>query len=1383
MKGKLFKKIVAGVAAFAMAAQFAVILPLSASAEGEYWTENFETSTVGATPTGWTSQYSATGLLVNTNTNTSINNYLRFVSTGSGPRTAYYTLGSAAQTVDANSKSVLEFDFFLTNSSGYDYSQIGILNSSAGTPTGNAVYTGTAYILLLNQRTTSSQQLIINDTTSTTTDAASNKTHDYTYGTWAHAKAIMDFATDTVVLKITSLDGSTTYFEEKQISMGSNASAPGKILLTAARGTAPVGIDNIVFRPLTSADQTQTYRIVTYSVNGSTYTESVVDGGTVANVPSTTALGKIFQGWYVGSDTSTLYTTDQIKAMTITADTTFKAAYADDPNYIEALSSIAFSTYPSSGLLSMGANTDTYASNNFVVSLTGERGTDLVAKPDSRVTDYNVVWEFNGFRTLNGKPTGDVDADSYCDSYAKVTTSGNTANFQLKQTSANYYGRVKATVTYNGVTKTVEKPIAILGNTVQSSNVLLPKAGYISDFNNYEDSMVGYSATVSSDNKSATDVVTGGWGVYGSNTGRNLVIAKDADGSKYLKLQTSVASGSCFAANVLSSANEQVIFEQNVRFHTNNTSILYKTDNPVTWTTGKATTFSLNFASSAININGTNICSAATDVWYKIVISSDVTVGTCWAAVYDQSGNLLGKSDPVAFADAGSLSPVYYCFRTPDSTVGSVDFNNVKAFKPVIDESTFKINTTAETIVVPETDTAENGTATLTASVKSTDGYDISGIASWAIGIDGVEDTVKLSTTGTDAHSATITVKKGAPSGELPINVTIGGVTKTITLNLTSSQDNVAFTSAPTSISIPLDSSTSKSTYAAVVKDGSGNVIEGRTIQYAMYDKSNTNEITSLTGITFDKSTATLSVTSDAVANVVYIRATSTNSEGGTISKSIKVTIHGLLFDFGAGTDADLVEGYTAVTPSTEYTSAKGYGITGTVTAGGTVTDSNKLSTDYLTGSSFVFKANVIAGKRYEVKIGYCGVLETEKFDQYLTGHLRNMTGGSTNTTYTDARDLYTTITELTYTIACVDGVLDLNFSADSSGNKASVAYVEITKLADKTKSAKPAWYAIGDSTVGNNGSWGYELAKALSTYDTNSTFSAMYNYGKGSRNTTSYYNQGWLDAVLTSINPGDVVTISGLGTNGWSGTIDDFKSAMKYYIEACYTMGAKVVVGSYTSHGPFGSYASALYRDSDGLLKYNGSRDSWDEYERVVKALAEEEIAAGKAIGYVDIGNITDTVLTADAQALDAANLASGMTNDASLASVLAKFTDATNYYSDHNHYKSGFSAEILPYIVSGVAGIYSNSNMNPTVGTITYDGTTASVPFTSANGASTYVYVAEYDANGLLVGVNMAQKTFASDSDTVTVSYTKTSSQNKIKVFVWNAKMKSYTSSVAQF
>ena len=53
----------------------------------------------------------------------------------------------------------------------------------------------------------------------------------------------------------------------------------------------------------------------------------------------------------------------------------------------------------------------------------------------------------------------------------------------------------------------------------------------------------------------------------------------------------------------------------------------------------------------------------------------------------------------------------------------------------------------------------------------------------------------------------------------------------------------------------------------------------------------------------------------------------------------------------------------------------------------------------------------------------------------------------------------------------------------------------------------------------------------------------------------------------------------------------------------------------------------------------------------------------------------------------------------------------------------------------------------------------------------------------NGLLVGISVAQKTFASDSDTVTVPYTKKNSGNKIRVFVWNTKMKSYTSSVSQF
>lgn len=65
----------------------------------------------------------------------------------------------------------------------------------------------------------------------------------------------------------------------------------------------------------------------------------------------------------------------------------------------------------------------------------------------------------------------------------------------------------------------------------------------------------------------------------------------------------------------------QVIITQDVKFYNNNSSILFKQDNPVTWSTN-ATAISFNFTGTEFNLNGgEKICDAVPGVWYKIVLS------------------------------------------------------------------------------------------------------------------------------------------------------------------------------------------------------------------------------------------------------------------------------------------------------------------------------------------------------------------------------------------------------------------------------------------------------------------------------------------------------------------------------------------------------------------------------------------------------------------------------------------------------------------------------------------------------------------------------------------------------------------------------------------
>ncbi len=242
----------------------------------------------------------------------------------------------------------------------------------------------------------------------------------------------------------------------------------------------------------------------------------------------------------------------------------------------------------------------------------------------------------------------------------------------------------------------------------------------------------------------------------------------------------------------------------------------------------------------------------------------------------------------------------------------------------------------------------------------------------------------------------------------------------------------------------------------------------------------------------------------------------------------VKVTVQGLAFDFGAGTDEYLAEGYTAITPETSYSEERGYGIEGVATVGGTASIDNANS-DYLEGNNVVFKAKVEPAKVYEVTITYQGVLDSEYVNSDLVGARKTIHNDDTG------------LAEKTYIIPVVDDVLDLTISStwttkeDLDGDSKAettvthttsprIASISIVKRPDKTANAIPNIYHVGDSTSANNGSWAYRLSNSEKTYPELFSLCKFYNRGAGGRNLCSYYSEGKLQDVLSSIAPGDIV-------------------------------------------------------------------------------------------------------------------------------------------------------------------------------------------------------------------------------------------------------------------
>ena len=1302
MKNKL-KRILGVITAISLLLQMSFVITSNAA---EYFSLDFESAT---DTMGWTSANAPGDMSIATDEDNSINKYFKFANTnGSGTRNAYYTFDSDAQTTE-NGKAVIEFDFYMTNTGNENINQLVLLDSAAGNPKGNANYSGNNYIFSFTQPK-NSDKLIINNLdgskeTYTTTDWT-NKSG------WTHAKAIMDFTEHNVTITLSSHDGETVYFDNK-VPMGTTDLKIGKLLICEARkNTVTFGIDNILVRSYDSSlDAGNTYYKVTYDVKGEKSEETVKENTSPLNIPDLTNYGYIFKGWQVNDDTENLI--DDLKEYKITADTKFTAIYEKDTEYIEPIISAEIK---GNQIMTFGDSPDIAAENKYTLTLTGQNGTIITADTiDSRIDDFNIEWDIDGFKTVN-------DTDKYCDSYGEFAEHTNTATevlFMLRQCDFNFYGKLNATVTYNGETIEASMYVAATGDKSMADNQILPEAGYPSDFDEYPDSLVGY--TTLKDTYGGNDIMVGGWGMSGSDSG-DAVIMKE-ENNKFLRINCPTSSKSHMFTNSIDTPQKQIIFEQNIRFNGNGCITL--TSKQPYWTDkeGYTTPVTLEFDGTTIKLNAIAIKNNDIDVtvnkgkWYKIVLSADKTTESCFVKVYDLNGQFVGETDSIAWTE--NSEPTYYSIGFANKQTGTVDFDAYRAYYPAADISTYTLNISQETLSIPNKDTA-----TLSASVKSKEGYNITGAAEWSILEDDMQDII-ITPDVVDSHKATITLGEGASAGEATVQVNIGGYTKTIKLNITDSAESIKFTSSQGSLAIPLDEkSVNTAKYSAAVINGDGMDLN-RNVSLGIYDKNNVNKYNLPDGISFDASAGTISVTSAAVPCVFTVRATGESSDGKILSRSVKVTVHGLSFDFGSGADESVTEGYTDINPLTTYTVSRGYGIEGSAKAEGTPSIDNAES-DYLSGD-FTFKAKVTKGKHYRVKIAFSGDLVSEYVSEALSGHERTLAAeGTTHTGYTVKTE---EITEQVYDIPVVDDVMDLKFSG------ARVAYISIEKV-EKTAAEKPNIWSVGDSTIGNSGSYAYNLARDQANYPEFTALADYHNNGKGSRNLKTYYTQGWLDNILINIRPGDIVTIGNMGTNpgGMSGT--QFKAPLDYYVDACLAMGAKVILTSYTPHGCVEGYEYVYDKTTH---TFHGCRE--DAYDSLgIRVIYEERKDDPDILGFIDIGLNADNAF--NEYVADYAK--NGYENEDAAAKAIM------DCFGDHNHYGNGGRSQLAgdlmlngygtaPGIVSELVRVLTESTNKPCV-----------------------KIEAEYDDNGTLVNltttpakVSEAQKAERSKNSLITYWY----------------------------
>ena len=881
--------------------------------------------------------------------------------------------------------------------------------------------------------------------------------------------------------------------------------------------------------------------------------------------------------------------------------------------------------------MTFGADPNTAASNAYSVVITGEEGTVITeANLSAMVEDFKVVWDIEGFQTEN-----DTEGQ-YCDSYGafSVNNAGQVATtFELKNVPMNFFGKMKTTITYYGNEYVAEKYVVALGDQSKAANQVLPLAGYPKSFSAYADALTGYQVTGETYGNSS-DLLLGGWCVAGSDVSDGKLLA-DNDGTKYVRLTASALKRSHVL--IIGTPTAQLIFRNKLRFN-NAGAVVTLTGGYPFWSSSKYTCpVTLSYDGNKISLNGTALKNGeteaqfATGTWYDIVLSVDTTTESSYALVYNTNGELLAQSGNIAWTETSN--PTYFSIGMDNSTTGSVDIASYEAFTPVADNNSYTLTADKTTISIPNKETA-----TLTASLSDENGYAMTQAAAWTVLEEDMREFIVFTPNKSDSHQAVVSIADGAEAGTVTVQVNIGGVTKTIELTLTSSTESVKFTQSTTSITIPMDAGeTTTANFTAIVVDGSGNDLE-RTVSLTAYQQDGTTPFVNTDAISFDAATGILSVNGMASPTYLVITASGKNTNDETITKSVRVNIHGMKFDFGLTDEDAIAEGFTAVDASASYSAVSGYGIvSGTATVGGSASATDA-TMDYLEGAfEFDFKATL--GEFYTVEITYQGTLSTGYINSDLNGYVL----GSSET-----------MTTATFIIPATTDVIDLHI-ADNGNAKARIAQITVTKQAKRTKRNKPVVHHIGDSTSANNGSWAYRLAGMSGTYSELFGLCTFQNNGAGGRNLSTYYTEGKLASVLRDIYPDDIVMFGNNGTNGMGSS---FEADVNYYLNAAEALGAKIIINSYTPHGAVGNYASGYNAATHTFDSYRK-----DSYETIVRKVAEERAASDASyLGFVEIGKNADAAFNAYVADYATNGYA---TADAAAQTIIGCFTDHNHYYN----------------------------------------------------------------------------------------------------------------------
>ncbi|NDO18258.1 hypothetical protein FMM68_01030 [Lachnospiraceae bacterium MD329] len=1330
MRSKIFKKLVAGIATLAMAAQFAVVLPVSA-ATGDTVTILEEALTSGSVtnPTDgsytWGTEFAndltaGKGLLLG-NKDSKANNY-----TDKGFVSFSEAKGSAT------SKLSIAYDVaYQDKSKGQAYNDYTMSYYNADNQ----------FLFSLTESIGSwSDKASITYATGNSTQTAELPSH---IGKKVSAEISYDSEGNGYIV----IDGGTYQFDS-----GTNAGVTDIKLTVMGDRDYNRGIYIKNYKMTATEVAALVYRTVAFNVDGKSSSVAVEKGTTIPadNIPATDKKGYLFKGWSTdGSseydENKTYISVDELSSMQIEDNMDLTAVYAIDSAYVQKIVKVEFVN----PLLSAIGQPDAGATDEY------EYQVKVTSDINKDITDNcSFQWEIIGNESDDNYTH--LIPDAVAASKAKLTVMSGVSN---------YYGYIKATVTYDpensdnendNQIQTIQIPYAILGNAATSN--IIPAGGYPVNMSDYPDSLVGYKAT--SNDINTRDLVLNNWSIYGSNAARNLELVKYEDGSKGLQF---AATG----GNHSGSGNTTVgVYQWSAQTAQYTIEAIAKLPSGASIGVYSNTPNNNNAVAECVVKNAGGALEAGTekidgisgDAFYKILLTCDPVVKKYCAKVYSEDGKtLIGETEPVAAGTGATMK--YLCLY------GAFPID-VKSFKVYTDKvESLTVNADKDVIKVPEEGEAD-AKLTLSANCVGVGGNRILGDVTWSL-----EDDVEGVSIAGKGQEATLTIKAGA-SGTVIVRASNGSATNTKEITLTTSS-NVVSIKGTSSITIPFaGEADAVGTYVAQTLDKDTQPVEGDEIKYSFTKKDGSTPLDSLPkGIKFDAKTARLTVSAGASPTIIYLKAT--NKEG--LSNKIKINIHGMSFAFGTN---EPEEGFTQITASKQYDDKTGYGfeeLTG-------LTD----GADKVTGKKFKVKVKVPNGN-YVVKVNSTANLI---FSEWVSG---------------SAWGVRKTNNE--FKVAVCDGILDLTFGVSvRTENKveyldeveASVSTLEISQDTAKTKGIKPAIYSIGDSTTSNAGhpsgyneatstdhrtyaSWGNCVTAEMYSED----FASYSNKGWAGKNSASYYNLGRLEEILLSVAPGDYVTVNmGINSQGE----EPYETLMEnYYVNGIIQRGGIPVILTHTAAGPVGKGAdgtlgSYTYDEATGKYTFKESREG-DGRVQFLKGLAEKYnlnlIDMGK-FGNDYYNSLTmDDIDKANVQNKDHAN--SNYTAPASVLEIVQ------SWHPDHNHYTKEMGDLYAAYVMSELANIKNNPfaiesvTQTPAEGKITL---TATIKEGASTGSQAFgAYVAQYDANNVLVKIEKTDVTFTNDVLTADVPYTKDEQAAAVKVFVWDSNLKPYVTDTAVF